>query len=45
MDDCSERKGDNRIAKGTFLNVLKKLPNGEWKISHHMWDDPVAPRQ
>jgi uncharacterized protein (TIGR02246 family) len=31
--------------KGTFLNVLKKLPNGEWKISHHMWDDPVAPRQ
>jgi uncharacterized protein (TIGR02246 family) len=25
--------------KGTFLNVLKKQPNGEWKISHHMWDD------
>ena len=31
--------------KGTFLNVLKKLPSGEWKISHHMWDDPVAQRQ
>lgn len=29
--------------KGTYLNVLRKLPNGEWKISHHMWDDP-APR-
>jgi uncharacterized protein (TIGR02246 family) len=28
--------------KGTFLNVLKKQPDGEWKISHHMWDDPVA---
>ena len=27
--------------KGTFLNVLKKQANGEWKISHHMWDDPV----
>jgi uncharacterized protein (TIGR02246 family) len=30
--------------KGTFLNVLKKQANGEWKISHHMWDDPL-PRQ
>ena len=28
--------------KGTFLNVLRKEPDGEWKISHHMWDDPVA---
>lgn len=27
--------------KGMFLNVLKKQANGEWKISHHMWDDPV----
>jgi uncharacterized protein (TIGR02246 family) len=26
---------------GTFLNVLKKQPNGEWKISHHMWDDKI----
>ena len=31
--------------KGTFLNVMKKLPNGEWKISHHMWDDPVPQQQ
>jgi uncharacterized protein (TIGR02246 family) len=29
---------------GTFLNVLKKQPNGEWKISHHMWDDAIAGR-
>lgn len=28
--------------KGTFLNVLKKQPDGEWKISHHMWDNPEA---
>jgi len=30
--------------KGTFLNVLKKQPNGEWKISHHMWDDEIERR-
>ena len=30
--------------KGIFLNVLRKQPNGEWKFSHHMWDDPVAQR-
>jgi uncharacterized protein (TIGR02246 family) len=27
---------------GRFLNVLKKQPNGDWKISHHMWDDAIA---
>jgi uncharacterized protein (TIGR02246 family) len=27
--------------KGTFLNVLQKQPDGEWKISHHMWDDEI----
>jgi uncharacterized protein (TIGR02246 family) len=26
---------------GTFLNVLKKQADGSWKISHHMWDDPL----
>jgi uncharacterized protein (TIGR02246 family) len=31
--------------KGTFLNILKKQPNGDWKISHHMWDDPIPQRQ
>jgi uncharacterized protein (TIGR02246 family) len=24
---------------GIFLNVLRKQSNGEWKLSHHMWDD------
>jgi uncharacterized protein (TIGR02246 family) len=28
---------------GVFLNVLRKQPNGEWKISHHMWDDRIKP--
>jgi uncharacterized protein (TIGR02246 family) len=27
--------------KGIFLNVLKKQADGEWKMSHHMWDEPV----
>jgi len=27
--------------KGTFLNVLRKQSNGEWKISHHMWGDEI----
>jgi uncharacterized protein (TIGR02246 family) len=30
--------------KGMFLNVLRKQPNGEWKLSHHMWDDAVTQR-
>ncbi len=25
---------------GTYLTVLRKLPDGSWKITHHMWDDP-----
>jgi uncharacterized protein (TIGR02246 family) len=29
---------------GIFLNVLRKQANGEWKFSHHMWDDQVAQR-
>jgi uncharacterized protein (TIGR02246 family) len=32
----------NASHTGTFLNVLKKQANGEWKISHHMWDDAIA---
>jgi len=29
--------------RGIFLNVLKKQSDGEWKMSHHMWDEPVPP--
>jgi uncharacterized protein (TIGR02246 family) len=28
--------------KGIFLNVLRKQADGEWKFSHHMWDEPVV---
>lgn len=27
---------------GIFLNVLRKQSNGEWKLSHHMWDDRMT---
>jgi uncharacterized protein (TIGR02246 family) len=34
---------DGKIKKtrhnGTYLNVMKKLPNGSWRILQHMWDD------
>jgi len=30
--------------KGVFLNVLRKQADGEWKMSHHMWDEPVERR-
>ena len=28
------------VNSGTYLNVLRKMPDGTWRISHHMWDDP-----
>jgi len=24
---------------GTYLNVMKKMPDGSWRIARHMWDD------
>jgi uncharacterized protein (TIGR02246 family) len=27
---------------GTYLMVLRQQPDGEWRITHRMWDDPVA---
>ncbi|HEY6263865.1 MAG TPA: SgcJ/EcaC family oxidoreductase [Candidatus Acidoferrum sp.] len=30
--------------KGIFLNVLRKQADGKWKMSHHMWDEPVERR-
>ena len=27
---------------GTYLMVLRRTPDGEWRITHRMWDDPVA---
>lgn len=34
-------KATSSSNKGTFLNILEKQRNGDWRISHHMWDDPV----
>ena len=25
---------------GTFLNILRRQPDGAWLITHQMWDDP-----
>lgn len=30
---------------GTFLTLMKKMPDGEWKITHQMWDDPPNQRR
>jgi uncharacterized protein (TIGR02246 family) len=27
---------------GTYLMVLRRMPDTEWRITHRMWDDPVA---
>ena len=27
---------------GTYLMVLRRQPDGEWRITHRMWDDPLA---
>jgi len=39
----TEQNGKTTSAshKGIFLNVLEKQANGEWKMSHHMWDEAV----
>jgi len=37
-------KTNDSSHSGTFLNVLKKQRNGDWKISHHMWDDAIPKR-
>ena len=39
-----DNKKSTSSHKGIFLNVLQKQSNGEWKISHHMWDDQVPQR-
>jgi uncharacterized protein (TIGR02246 family) len=27
---------------GTYLNVMRKLPDGSWRIARHMWDDGAS---
>jgi uncharacterized protein (TIGR02246 family) len=36
----TEDSGSHRhFHPGTYLNVMKKLPDGTWRIQVHMWDD------
>lgn len=38
LEDGTRKSHSN---SGTYLNVMRRLPNGSWRISHHMWDiDP-----
>src|SRR5262245_34481895 len=39
----SEVDGTTRTTSndGTYLDLLREQPDGSWKITHHMWDDPV----
>src|SRR5215470_6328728 len=30
---------------GKFLTLMRKLPDGAWKITHQMWDDPPNLKQ
>jgi uncharacterized protein (TIGR02246 family) len=27
---------------GTYLMILRRAPDGAWRITHRMWDDPIA---
>lgn len=39
-----EAEGQLRSARnaGTYLMVLRRHSEGEWQITHRMWDDPIA---
>jgi uncharacterized protein (TIGR02246 family) len=30
---------------GTYLMVLRRQADGAWRITHRMWDDPIAQQQ
>jgi uncharacterized protein (TIGR02246 family) len=43
-DDVAWTVVENGVTKsyghpGTYLNVMKRMPDGSWRISRHMWDD------
>ncbi|MGB0036610.1 MAG: SgcJ/EcaC family oxidoreductase [Candidatus Acidiferrales bacterium] len=42
-----EEKGSTKSHEnfGVYLNVMKKQPDGSWRISHHMWDDDPSKRK
>jgi uncharacterized protein (TIGR02246 family) len=37
---------DTRFSNaGTYMNVMKKMADGTWRIQAHMWDDPANRRE
>ena len=34
-----EYDGGSYENQGKYLTLLRKLPDGEWRITHHFWDD------
>lgn len=42
----SSPAGDQKYGNaGTYLNVMRKQPDGTWRILQHMWDDPANQRR
>lgn len=39
-----EYDGTKYSSGGTYMSVLKRLPDGSWRISHRTWSDGPPPR-
>ncbi len=42
VDDGAGRQDDARLAQGHVSECALEAGRWGWKVSHHMWDDPVA---
>jgi uncharacterized protein (TIGR02246 family) len=41
-----EKSGKTKFSNaGTYLTLMRKTPDGTWKITHQMWDDPPNQRR
>ncbi len=34
-----ESDGESWSSSGEYISLLRRLPDGSWRISHHMWSD------
>ncbi len=34
-----EYDGESYSSSGDYISLLRRLPDGSWRISHHMWSD------
>lgn len=34
-----EYDGENYSNRGTYISLLRRMPDGSWRISHRMWSD------